>query len=98
MKVASETKRQSSIILRVVLLIFAVWMIYYLGSLIKDYTSVQKQYDAVAARRDELKLEVEQKANMLENGNDTDFIERAARERLGYVYADEHVYIDISGD
>ncbi|MBQ3550865.1 MAG: septum formation initiator family protein [Clostridia bacterium] len=95
---ASETKRQSSIILRVVLLIFAVWMIYYLGSLIKDYTSVQKQYDAVAARRDELKLEVEQKANMLENGNDADFIERAARERLGYVYADEHVYIDISGD
>ena len=95
---ASETKRQSSIILRVVLLIFAVWMIYYLGSLIKDYTSVQKQYDAVAARRDELKLEVEQKANMLENGNDADFIEREARERLGYVYADEHVYIDISGD
>lgn len=95
---ASNTKRQSSIILRVVLLAFAVWMIYYLGSLAKDYSSLQKQRDAAVARRDELALEVQQKANMLENGNDEDFIERAAREKLGYVYADEHKYIDISGD
>ncbi len=95
---ASGTKRQSSIILRVVLLLFAVWMIYYLGSLIKDYSSVQKQYDVAVAKRDELALEVEQKSVMLENGNDADFIERAAREKLGYVYPDEHKYIDISGD
>lgn len=95
---ASGTKRQSSIILRVVLLLFAVWMIYYLGSLIKDYTTLQKEYDATLARRDELALEVQQKANMLENGNDADFIERAAREKLGYVYPDEHKYIDISGN
>ncbi len=95
---AEKTKRQSSIILRVVLLGFAVYMIYYLATLIGDYNSVQKQHDAAITRRDELVLEVQQKANMLENGNDADFIERAARERLGYVYADEHVYIDISGD
>lgn len=95
---ATGVKRQNSIILRIVLLLFAVWMVFYLGSLIKDYSSLQKQYEAAAAKRDELALEVEQKANMLENGNDEDFIERAAREKLGYVYADEHVYIDISGD
>ena len=95
---ASNTKRQSSIILRIVLLAFALWMIYYLGSLVKDYNSLQKQHDAAVARRDELALDVQQKANMLENGNDEDFIERAAREKLGYVYADEHKYIDISGD
>ncbi len=95
---AAPKPRQSSIILRVVLLAFAVWMIYYLGSLIKDYSSVQKQYDAAAKKRDELILEVEQMANILENGNDEDFIERAAREKLGYVYADEHKYIDISGN
>ena len=95
---ARESKRQNSIILRVVLLLVAVWMIYYLGSLIKDYSSMQKQYEVAAAKRDELALEVEQMSNMLENGNDEDFIERAAREKLGYVYADEHIYIDISGN
>ena len=95
---ARESKRQNSIILRVVLLLFAVWMIYYLGSLIKDYSSMQKQYEVAAVKRDELALEGEQMSNMLENGNDEDFIERAAREKLGYVYADEHIYIDISGN
>ncbi len=95
---ASGTKRQSSIILRVVLLLFAVWMIYYLGSLIKDYSSLQKEYEVTLAKRDELALEVKEKANLLENGNDADFIERAAREKLGYVYPDEHKYIDISGN
>ncbi len=95
---ATKPKRQNSVILRIVLLLFAVWMIFYLGSLIKEYSSLQKQYDVKAARRDELALEVEEKANMLQNGNDKDFIERAAREKLGYVYADEHMYIDISGN
>ena len=60
--------------------------------------SLKKEYDATLAKRDELVLEVKEKANLLENGNDADFIERAAREKLGYVYPDEHKYIDISGN
>ncbi|MBO5746723.1 MAG: septum formation initiator family protein [Clostridia bacterium] len=95
---ASGSTRRNSIILRVVLIFFAIVMIFYLGSLIKEYSSLQKQYDAVSQKRDELRLEVEQKANMLENGTDEEFIKRAARERLGYVFGDEHLYIDISGN
>lgn len=95
---ASGSMRNNSILLRIVLIGFAVFMIFYLGSLIKEYSSLQKQYDAVSQKRDELKLEVQQKANMLENGTDEEFIKRAARERLGYVFGDEHVYIDISGN
>lgn len=95
---ASGSTRKNSILLRIVLIGFAVFMIFYLGSLIKEYSSLQKQYDAVSQKRDELKLEVQQKANMLENGTDEEFIKRAARERLGYVFGDEHVYIDISGN
>ena len=89
---------RNSVILRLVLVFFAIVMIFYLGNLIKEYSSLQKQYDVSAQRRDELRLEVEQKANMLENGSDEEFIMRAARERLGYVFSDEHLYIDISGD
>lgn len=95
---ADTPKRRNSVILRIVLLFFAVLMIFYLGSLIKEYSSLQKQYDMSVQRQDELRLEVEQKANMLENGSDEEFIMRAARERLGYVFGDEHLYIDISGD
>ncbi len=53
-------------------------------------------------RLNEEKAEKTQKINelvgLLENGTESDFIEKAARERLGYVFSDEKVYIDLSGN
>lgn len=95
---ATENKRRGSIILRAVLVVFALWMIYYLGSLIKQYSSLQDEYRTVTAMRDEKALQVQEKTSLLETGDDADFIERAAREKLGYAYPDEHLFIDISGD
>ncbi len=95
---AKETKRRGSFILRGVLLLFALVMIFYLGSLIKQYSSLQEEYQKISAIRDEKALMLEEKTKLLETGNDADFIERAAREKLGFVYPDEHFYIDISGD
>ena len=95
---AAKTKKRGSIILRVVLVLFSVWMIVYLGSLIKSFTSLQNELDLALNRRDELALEIAEKSKLLENGDDTEFIERAAREKLGFVYANENVYIDISGN
>ncbi len=94
----AKTKKRGSIILRVVLVLFSVWMIVYLGSLIKSFTSLQNELDLAINRRDELALEIAEKSKLLESGDDAEFIERAAREKLGFVYANEHVYIDISGD
>lgn len=70
-------------------------MIFYLGSLIKSYGSYQKELMSKKAVRDELLLEVQEKSTLLENGEDKDFIEKAAREKLGYVYPNEHEYIDV---
>ena len=86
---AAKAKKRGSIILRVVLVLFSVWMIVYLGSLIKSFSSLQNELDLALKRRDELALE---------SGDDAAFIERAAREKLGFVYANENVYIDISGN
>ncbi len=95
---ATEVKKSGSIILRVVLVIFAVWMIYYLGSLIKQFSSLQAEHEKLLGIKNEKALVLEEKAKLLETGDDADFIERAAREKLGYVYPDEHFYVDISGD
>ena len=95
---AVETKRRGSFIVRIGLFVFAVWMIFYLGSLIKEYNSLQSVLAADSGKRDQLQLEVKELSRMLENSDDKAFIEKAARERLGYVYADEHIFIDISGD
>ena len=42
-------------------------------------------------------LEVSELERLLESGTESQLIERAARERLGYVYPDEQVYVDLSG-
>lgn len=94
---ATETKRRGSFIIRVVLLIFAVWMFVYLSSLIKDLNSVSQELDLKLERKKELVYEVAEKARLLETGDDKEFIERAAREKLGYVYRNEKIFIDISG-
>ena len=41
--------------------------------------------------------EIEELEKLLEDGSHSELIERAARERLGYVYSDEQIFIDISG-
>ena len=95
---AAKAKKRGSIILRVVLVLFSVWMIVYLGSLIKSFSSLQNELDLALKRRDELALEIAEKSKLLESGDDAAFIERAAREKLGFGYANENVYIDISGN
>jgi len=35
---------------------------------------------------------------MLQDESNTQIIEKAARERLGYIYSDEQVFVDISGN
>ena len=93
--VAVRSKRRSSIIVRVVLLLFSVWMIYYLGTLIKSYSTYQNELSEKTAIKNELALEIQEKTTLLENGNDKVFIEKAAREKLGYVYPNEHEFIDV---
>ena len=34
--------------------------------------------------------------NLLNNANENDIIERIARERLGYIFPDEKVYVDVN--
>ena len=86
---SAQPARKRSIILRLGIFVFAVFMVITMGSL---------QVELIE-KKDRLKaeLKIEELQNLLENGEESDFIERVARERLGYVYSDEEVYTDISG-
>ena len=57
----------------------------------KELEALKDQYAAEQNDIDELRA-------MLEDGSEAKIIEKAARERLGYVYPDEQVFIDISGN
>ena len=90
-------KRRKSVILRLLLLAFSV---YILISLINYQVQLTNHRRDLAEKQSTLEaknLEVSELERLLESGTVSQLIERAARERLGYVYPDEQVYVDLSG-
>ena len=93
-----QNGKRESIILRVILLVFSVYVIYLLSANYTELISVSGQRQQLEAEKADLEKKVREYSNLLENGTEKDFIERAAREKLGYVYPDEQVFVDISGN
>jgi cell division protein FtsB len=92
-----KPKRKKSIFLRIFILGVCAYFLVTLGGLLGKLNESK-------AKLQELKLEYEQKENtiaelkaLLNAEDDSKIIEKAARERLGYIYSNEQVFIDISG-
>ena len=97
--ISAETRpaRKRSIILRFGIFDFAVFMVISMGRLQVELVQKKDRLSAAKKQLEATELKIEELQNLLENGEESDFIERVARERLGYVYSDEEVYTDISG-
>ena len=90
-------KQKKSVLLRLIVLVFSVYMVLSMGNLFKDLTESRKELNRLKAVAEQKSLKINEYTRLLESGDEAEIIEKAARERLGYVYADEQVYIDISG-
>ena len=91
------THKEKSVLLRVLVLCVSFFLLYNLIDLCSALTDGIKRK---ASYTKQIKLEQEKIAEynlLLAEGNESKIIEKAARERLGFVYADEIVYIDVSG-
>ena len=97
--ISAETHpaRKRSLILRLGIFVFAVFMVKTMGKLQIELVQKKDQLNAAKNQLEATELKIAELQNLLENGEESDFIERVARERLGYVYSDEVVYTDISG-
>ena len=91
-------KQKKSFLLRLVVLGFSVYMVVSMGGLLKDLTEAKNELKHWQAIQEQTSLRIDELTRLLESGDEAAIIEQAARERLGYVYADEQVYIDISGN
>ncbi len=91
-------KQKKSIVLRLLVLCVCVYMVVTLCGLWRDLIKDRNSLEALQAQRDEKAMQINELMNLLDSSDDAKIIEKAARERLGYVYADEQVYIDISGN
>ena len=91
------SRKRKSLILRIVLLGFAVYMVYGLHSTLLKLLDLRRQQQSLEREKALLSQHVKEYENLLANGKESDFIERAARDKLGYVFPDEIVFEDISG-
>ena len=93
-----KPKRRKSVILRILVLGLAVYLIVSLTALVDDLAEVKAEYDSVNEEYNSKMLYRDEMKALIESDSYDAIIEKAARERLGYVYDDETIYIDNSGN
>lgn len=94
---AKTPNGRKSIILRVLLLVFSVYIIVSLTNLQVQLVNRKKELKSGEAVLEAQNLQISELVRLLDSGTEAELIEKAARERLGYVYPDEQVYVDLSG-
>lgn len=91
-------KRSKSIIVRLFVLFLVSYMMITLIGLFREYREAQDKLVGLKENLKKEQLQVEEYKALLKKGSHADIIEKAARERLGFVYSNEEVYVDISGN
>ena len=91
-------KHKKSIVLRVLVLCVCVYMVITLIGLWSDLIEKRDEKAFLEEQKLQKQIEINELMHLLDDGTEAQIIEKAARERLGYVYADEQVFIDISGN
>lgn len=78
--------------------VLVVYLSFSLVSAQFDLMTKKQQLASLKEQEKRLILENQDTERMLENEDETAYIERIARDRLGYANPDEKVFIDIQGD
>lgn len=93
-----KTKKKKSFILRILILGVCVYMIATLANLWTTLNESKSRLDSLKKEYKTTQNDIEELKSMLKDELNTEIIEKAARERLGYIYSDEQIFIDISGN
>ena len=93
-----KTKRKRSFILKILILGVCVYMIATLANLWTTLNESKSRLDSLRKEYQTTQNDIEELKAMLKDELNTEIIEKAARERLGYIYSDEQIFIDISGN
>lgn len=93
-----KNRKNKSILLRIIVLGVFAYMIFTLTGLWSTLNESRTQLSEYKEQYAESQNDIDELKAMLAEGSEYKIIEKAARERLGYVYPDEQVFIDISGN
>ena len=93
-----KPKRESSIILKVFCLGVCVYVFANLVNLWSTLNDSQEELKALKEEYAATENDIAELKAMLADESNAQIIEKAARERLGYIFSDEQVFIDVSGN
>ena len=93
-----KPKKQRSILLRLIVLGVCAYMTVSFAQLWSALAEKKEELKLYQAEMDQMTNDIEDLRTMLEDESNDKIIEKAARERLGYIYSEEQVFIDISGN
>ena len=93
-----KTRQKRSIILKFLILAVCVYMLATLSNLWSTLSESKKELEALKLQYANEQKTIEELKVLLKDESNKKIIEKAARERLGYIYSDEQVFIDISGN
>lgn len=86
-----------SFFLRLAVVVFALYSAFQIIQLQSDITELENYSEQLEDMVKEQRLANKEVKSLLEQGDNPEYIERVAKERLGFAYPDERVYVDISG-
>lgn len=89
--------RNKSILLRVLAVGICGYMVFSLANLLNELSNAKTELNKYKSQYTQKMNDIAELKSMLEEDSKAKIIEKAARERLGYVYEGEQVFIDISG-
>ena len=86
------------IVFKVSIVLLSFYLVYSMISLQTQLVLARKVLTQKQEEITELKVSNEELEELLKNGSQEELVERAAREKLGFVYANEEIYEDIKGN
>ncbi|MCQ2455291.1 MAG: septum formation initiator family protein [Clostridia bacterium] len=94
----ARKKKKHSVLIRLLVIAVSVFMIAKLYGLWNDLNTKQNELNSLTNQYETKKADVEELKDLLNNGSKKQMIEKAARQRLGFVYSNEEIFVDISGN
>ena len=94
---AATKKRKRRIVVIVVVIAVTIYVGISMVFITNSYREKNQEIQQVQQQIDEQTVLNQEYQEMIDQGVDDEYIQKLAREKLGLVYPDERVYIDMGG-
>lgn len=93
-----KPKQRRSILLKLFMLAACVYLVFTLWNQYSGLVEAETEKEAYLLEVKQLVESNKYLESVLKDESNKSIIEKAARERLGYIYSDEQIFVDISGN